>query len=78
MTQSPDALAEHAEENTEVVSAALDALERDFAAVDSIGPIRTARFSVAGSSDIEDAAADSHGYVEDLLEACRKRGLIER
>jgi hypothetical protein len=59
-------LALHASRDEKVVAAALAALANDFEEIDSIGPQRAAEFS-----------ADAHGYVDDLLQACRDRGLLD-
>lgn len=64
----------HAPEHREVVDRALKSLASDFAEPDSLGPRRTAQFE--STEDIDPAAtADAHGYVDDLLRACRERGL---
>lgn len=69
-------LAEHADQNTEVIASALAALARDFEGIESIGPQRAARFSAEYDGEIDALAADAHGYVDDLLGACRDRGLL--
>lgn len=72
-------LAAHAGRNRPVVTRALQALRRDFDAPDRLGPVRAAEFSVARPAEIEeldDAAADAHGYVDDLLRACIELDLL--
>lgn len=77
---SPDSIAErlgqHAGRDEELVESALGALAGDFEEIESIGPQRTARFTAESEDDIDDLAADAHGYVHDLLQACRSRSLI--
>lgn len=70
-----DRLAGHARQHGEVVAAALELLVRDFGSPDFIGPLRAAEFEGAIGTAREEAAADAHGYVDDLLTACRERGL---
>ncbi len=53
---------------------ALSALGNDFRLPESIGPRRTAEFDGEPGEDL-DAAADAHGYIDDLLRSCRRRGL---
>ena len=60
-------LAYHAESNSGIVAKALELLARDFDAPDGLGPRRAAEFAVAGADELDDAAADAHGYVDDLL-----------
>lgn len=71
-----DRLAGHAEHHHDVVRAALELLARDFGSPDLIGPLRAAEFEGATRTDTDEAAADAHGYVDDLLRACRRRGLL--
>jgi hypothetical protein len=70
-----DRLATHAEEHRDVVEDALRKLANDFDAPQSIGPRRAAAFEGSQGNDLAAAAADAHGYVDDLLRACRERGL---
>jgi hypothetical protein len=70
-----DRLVEHAGRYPEIVIRALTLLVRDFAAPDSLGPRRAAAFDVIHSGDLDQATADAHGYVDDLLAACRARDL---
>jgi hypothetical protein len=69
-----DRLAGHAAEHREVVERALQSLAGDFAEPDSLGSRRAAQFESIGDLDPA-ATADAHGYVDDLLRACRLRGL---
>ena len=69
-------LAVHAKQHSEIVARALGLLARDFDAPDTIGPARAAEFSVAREDEIDDAVADAHGFVDDLLHAARHAGLI--
>ncbi len=66
-----ESLRVHAEHHPDVVADALHLLERDFDAPDGIGPRRAAAFSVADDDELDDAAADAHGFVDDLLRATR-------
>lgn len=69
-------LAQHVGRNEKVIDSALSALARDFKEVASIGPQRAARFSAESEDEIDELAADAHGYVDDLLQGCRKIGLV--
>ena len=40
--------------------------------------MRAAEFDTLREADLEDAAADAHGHVDDLLRACTGAGLIGR
>lgn len=71
-----DRLAKHAAVDRESVHSALELLARDFDGVESIGPQRAARFTIADETEFDDQAADAQGYVDDLLSACRERGLL--
>jgi predicted nucleotidyltransferase len=71
-----DRLARHAEHHLDVVRAALELVARDFGSPDLIGPLRMAEFEGAIGTERDEAAADAHGYVDDLLRACRRRGLL--
>ena len=65
-------LANHAEHHAAIVGRALALLARDFDGPDGIGPGRAARFTIAEPAEQEElnnAAADAHGYVDDLLRA---------
>jgi len=77
---SPGAIAErlaiHAEHHRDLVSSALALLQRDFADADGIGPRRAAEFDTVDPDELDSVTADSHGYIDDLLSACRARKLI--
>lgn len=66
----------HAARNEAVVKSALGALAGDFEKAESIGPRRAAGFSAESEEDLDALAADAHGYVDDLLRACRSQDLI--
>lgn len=68
-------LTDHAARHPEVVRRALRSLANDFADTESLGPRRAASFLVADRGDLDAAAADAHGHVDDLLRACRALGL---
>jgi hypothetical protein len=51
---------------------ALEVLERDFADLDSVGPLRIAEF-IYGRGD-DDLQADARGLVLDVADRCRSRG----
>ena len=68
-------LAAHAENYPDVVGHALEALKPDFEDADRIGPQRAASFGF-GEEDLDAAAADAHGYVDDFQRACRDLGLF--
>jgi predicted nucleotidyltransferase len=72
----PDRLARHADRHRSVVTRALEVLARDFGSVDHIGPLRVADFEGATGELRDQVTADAHGYVDDLLRACRRRGLL--
>lgn len=57
----------HAVDHAEIVGQAFDKLVRDFATVDGIGPRRAAEFEHLDPEDRDAAAADAHGYIDDLL-----------
>lgn len=72
-------LARHANGHRPIVVRALGLLARDFAAPDDLGPTRAARFTIAEPApqdELDNAAADAHGYVEDLLNTTRELGLF--
>jgi Nucleotidyl transferase AbiEii toxin, Type IV TA system len=68
-------LATQAANHRGVIKRAVQALASDFAGPDSIGPLRAARFDGQTGDDLDAAAADAHGYVDDLLRACHVNGL---
>lgn len=51
-------------------------MARDFSSPGDIGPRRAAAFAVAAAAELDDAAADAHGFVDDLLRATARLGLI--
>ncbi|MGD0452232.1 MAG: nucleotidyl transferase AbiEii/AbiGii toxin family protein [Solirubrobacteraceae bacterium] len=65
----------HADRHAEIVARALGLLTRDFDAPEGLGPLRAAAFAVADDAELEDAAADAHGFVDDLLRASASLGL---
>lgn len=70
-------LAVHAQRDADTVNAALDALAKSFRGPDDVGPSRAASFITPAPADEEEldaAAADAHGYVADVLDACRRNG----
>ena len=50
-----------------MVEQALALLARDFAGVNELGPRRAAEFEHLNPDARDDAAADAHGYIDDLL-----------
>lgn len=74
-----DRLEKHAEDHAEVVQEALTLLSRDFDGPDAIGPQRAAAFAVplsAPREEIDNEAADAHGFVDDLLAKCSEVQLM--
>jgi hypothetical protein len=59
-----------------VVTQALKLLVRDFGSPELLGPLRVAEFEGASDAERDEIAADAHGYVDDLLRACRSKGLL--
>jgi hypothetical protein len=59
----------HAAVHPSIVEEALGLLARDFARPDSLGPRRAAAFETIDPGDLDNAAADAHGQVDDLLTA---------
>lgn len=70
-----DRLADHAARHPGTVEGALRLLANDFADPDNLGPLRAASFQGDTGDDLDAAAADAHGYVDDLLRSCRERDL---
>lgn len=64
-------LRRHAATSPTIVNQAIDALARDFADPADIGPRRAAQFAVIDPAEVDNAAADAHGYIDDLLRAFR-------
>lgn len=71
-------LGQHATRNPEVIDHALGLLSNDFATAVSLGPRRAAAFEGDPGDDLDAAAADAHGYADDLLRLCRERGLLRQ
>jgi hypothetical protein len=71
-----DRLERHAEHHRDVVREALGLLVRDFGSPDLIGPLRVAEFEGATADRRDEATADAHGYVDDLVRVCGQRGLL--
>ncbi len=69
-------LKEHAATHREIVEEAVALLTRDFETPTHIGPRRAADFDYIDGDDLDVAAADAHGYVDDVLKAYR--GYIPR
>jgi hypothetical protein len=74
ITDIVDRLGTHIETDPEIVGAALSRLSSDFDTPDSHGPLRAAEFDGEQGEDLDAGAADAHGYVDDLLRQCRRRG----
>jgi len=70
-----DRIAAHPERHGDVDEKALGILADDFGEPDLIGITRAVDFEGEVVDDRDAAAADVHGYVDDLLRACRDRGL---
>jgi hypothetical protein len=68
-------LVTHADKHPNIVRDALGKLANDFATPEHLGPRRAAAFHGDQGVDLDAAAADAHGYVDDLLSVCRERGL---
>lgn len=69
-------LATHAERYASIVQRALRLLARDFDGPDGLGPTRAAGFAIAepaARGELDDAAADAQGYVDDVLRTARGR-----
>lgn len=62
---------EHAVRDSTIVDEALVLLARDFDSPAHVGPLRAAEFEYIDENDRTNAAADAHGYVDDLLQAYR-------
>jgi hypothetical protein len=65
----------HAQLHAEIVARALGLLNRDFNTPDDIGPRRAAAFAITADAELDDDAADAHGFVDDLLRATARLGL---
>jgi hypothetical protein len=67
----------HIETNRAIVFEALTELASDFESPDSHGPLRAAEFDGDPGGDLDPGAADAHGYIDDFLRLCRRRGLLD-
>jgi hypothetical protein len=65
----------HAQHHAEIVARALELLNRDFDTPDDIGSLRAATFAIAADAELDAAAADAHGFIDDLLRATSRLGL---
>jgi hypothetical protein len=70
-------LERHAERHRDVVARALELLVRDFGSPDHIGPLRVAEFEGAVEDRRDEAAADAHGYVDDIVRLCVQKELLD-
>jgi hypothetical protein len=68
-------LAAQLEHHRDAIEDALAGLSLNFGAPDSLGAGRAADFVLGDPATRDAEAADAHGYVDDLLIACRKQGL---
>lgn len=78
VTDIASRLAQRVATHRDLISLALSALSNDFASPHSIGPRRAAEFDGLPGDDLEAAAADAYGFVDDLLRSCAQRGLSSR
>ncbi len=62
-------LKEHTSTHQEIVEEAIGFLARDFETPEHLGPKRAADFGYVEGDDLDAAAADAHGYVDDLIKA---------
>lgn len=67
----------HVDRDADVVRLALTKLDGNFTSIDHIGPRRAAEFISGEGSNADDDAADAQGQIADLIEACRRRGLVD-
>ena len=68
-------LQRHSERHADIVARALELLARDFETPETLGPRRAATFVIVEDAELEEAAADAHGFVDDLLRAAAALGL---
>lgn len=61
----------HAAVHSEIVGEAVALLARDFETPGHLGPRRAADFDHIDGDDLDAAAADAHGYIDDLINAYR-------
>jgi Nucleotidyl transferase AbiEii toxin, Type IV TA system len=71
-----DRLVTHSRRHGETVARALSLLARDFSSPEAVGPRRAGDFEVIDVADYDAVVADAHGHLDDLLTACRHRGLL--
>ena len=71
-----EALAHHAEIHPALVREALEKLATDFASPEHQGPQYVVEFDGLTGDEADQAAADAQGYVDDMLNECRQRGLL--
>jgi hypothetical protein len=69
-------LEQHSDRDADAVRLALTKLDGNFASIDHTGPRRAAEFISGEGGDADDDAADAQGQVADLINACRRRGLV--
>ena len=67
----------HIEADPGIVGEALVKLASDFDSPESHGPLRASEFDGELGGDLDAGAADAHGYVDDLLRQCRRRGYLD-
>lgn len=70
-------LAPHVGTDAGIVGEALGKLASDFDSTESHGPLRAAEFDGEQGGDLDAGAADAHGYVDDLLRQCSRRGFLD-
>ncbi|MDA0178853.1 nucleotidyl transferase AbiEii/AbiGii toxin family protein [Solirubrobacter phytolaccae] len=68
-------LAQHAQQHTDVDNRAIEALRTDFRDTEHLGPMRAAEFETLDERYLDEAIADAHGHVDDLLTSCSRAGL---
>lgn len=77
ITDIVERLGPHTEADPGIVAEALGKLASDFYSPESHGPLRAAEFDGEPGGDLDVAAADAHGYIDDLLRQCRHRGYLD-
>lgn len=66
----------HFKTDPAIIGEALGKLASDFASPENHGPLRAAEFDGDVGDGLDAAAADAHGYVDDFLRQCRRRGYL--